>query len=43
MIDLLNRGADNPVAVFIMSSNALAQLDKLTNGITGGLNDEADP
>ena len=40
MINFLNRAADDPVAVFFMSTYALAQLGKLTLGITACLNDK---
>ena len=40
MINFLDRAADDPVAVFVISAYALAQLDKLTLGIAGRLNDK---
>ena len=42
MINFLNCATDDPVAVFFMSTYALAQLDKLTLRITCSLNDKTD-
>ena len=42
MINFLNHTTDDSPAVFVISAYALAQLYKLTIGITGSLNDETD-